>query len=870
MADEQRDATQSVSNGQYNAQAANGSTATVNITNNFPTTNNSASLKTPWQIPQLTHYVPRLKKEQELQSLLVTNGPWRVVLLHGAPGVGKTSLAASVALQMTKVNYPDGVFWGGLDGLSTNDQLLRFLGALNPDWFRNTSQPKLPLRDAFWNELTQKRALIVLDDVRDITQLIDLLPPTTYQGSCQILVLNDAGLHESLPDTIRHSFMTLTAFSETEALELFGKYLGHDRVEHHQEKFLEIAQLLDYLPQLLAIVARELINSNVSLDTYFRELRRKELGAAVNLSGALANFDALVRELPAELREMLTFLGALGDSDWSEEMVAAITLMPIDTVREQLTELVKRELVRANGGGRFRATMPVRILAQKYLDAETPYVQRATQAQLANYCLDRAQRLVDAVQAQHKAGKLPQHTGETLEQHIAKAFRQDILIEIGHIRQSIRWAVQHEAWDILRRFTAFPYIDQVDSLIANSFEIRLSLLMATIREPLIWLQGGTLRCHSRTSLITTNWAITPISDRRDLQPDIEDEGQIFSIQRTPSRKECCELHLNIEAGRIIDGIFDSMRLIDAAWVSVQALNLICKHVDIVGGRFLACDLRYSTWVDCDARQLVARATNFSYARLRSTPMRNADLQGIDFTGAVLEDIDLRGASLRGVQFVNAILDQVDLRGADLRGASFVHARLIRPRLKDCELADAIWAGAEVSELALEDQWLSDVIKSAAENQIQHLNAIPKRSLWQREKLECSPKKPVKIVQADLRGLDLTEVAIHDAELKAADLRAAQFVGASLIDTYLGEADLRAADLTNARLTGSDLHDARLRGAVLHKTDLERAKLPRVQVRNAYLAEARLMHADLQEANLERACLYKANLTNAKLHHANLH
>ena len=87
----------------------------------------AARVATPWQIPQLPHYVPRPKIEHELLELIRAGGDWHVVLLYGQPGVGKTSLAAAALHQLVKEDYPAGIFWSSLDGLSPTDVLLQFL-----------------------------------------------------------------------------------------------------------------------------------------------------------------------------------------------------------------------------------------------------------------------------------------------------------------------------------------------------------------------------------------------------------------------------------------------------------------------------------------------------------------------------------------------------------------------------------------------------------------------------------------------------------------------------------------------------------------------------------------------------------------------
>ena len=55
-------------------------------------------------------------------------------------------------------------------------------------------------------------------------------------------------------------------------------------------------------------------------------------------------------------------------------------------------------------------------------------------------------------------------------------------------------------------------------------------------------------------------------------------------------------------------------------------------------------------------------------------LRDARLQGADFTGAILEKADLRQANLEGAKLEEADLRQADLTGANLRGANLMNAR----------------------------------------------------------------------------------------------------------------------------------------------------------------------------------------------------
>ena len=77
-----------------------------------------------------------------------------------------------------------------------------------------------------------------------------------------------------------------------------------------------------------------------------------------------------------------------------------------------------------------------------------------------------------------------------------------------------------------------------------------------------------------------------------------------------------------------------------------------------------------------------------------------------------------------------------------------------------------------------------------------------------------------------------------ADLREADLRAANLGGADLRGANLGGADLRVADLRAANLRGADLREANLRGADLRAANLREADLREADLREADLREAK--------------------------------
>ena len=106
----------------------------------------------------------------------------------------------------------------------------------------------------------------------------------------------------------------------------------------------------------------------------------------------------------------------------------------------------------------------------------------------------------------------------------------------------------------------------------------------------------------------------------------------------------------------------------------------------------------------------------------------------------------------------------------------------------------------------------------------------------------------------LRGMNLNNAKLGDADLRSANLQQTDFWRANLTHAHLRYADLRGANFTDANLRDVHLRYATLQQATLTHTDLQ----------HAYLEYANLQQAQLEKANLKAATLFCANLRDAHL------
>jgi len=152
------------------------------------------------------------------------------------------------------------------------------------------------------------------------------------------------------------------------------------------------------------------------------------------------------------------------------------------------------------------------------------------------------------------------------------------------------------------------------------------------------------------------------------------------------------------------------------------------------------------------------------------------------------------------------------------------------------------------------------------------------------KSDVNPSEALSLIEANLRGTNLSKANLEfarllqanlnkanlsQARLYAANFTAADLSGANLMQANLQFANLTAADLSGAILTGADLSSTILTAANLSKAQLRTAKFSNTNLSGANLSKAQLTNVDLSGSNLSGANLTGANLAGINFNKVNL-
>ncbi|MFE9123072.1 BTAD domain-containing putative transcriptional regulator [Streptomyces sp. NPDC007172] len=321
----------------------------------------------PAQLPaSVPDFTGRAAFVRELTSRLADAGTtvMAVSALAGIGGVGKTTLAVHVA-HAARPHFPDGQLYVDLQGAGQHfaepDTVLgAFLRALGtPD---SAIPESMEERAAlFRSTLDGRRVLVLLDNARDAAQIRPLLPGT---AGCAALVTSRirmvglAGAH----------LVDLDVMSPEEALQLFTRIVGEERVSAEREASLDVVGACGFLPLAIRIAASRLAarrtwTVSVLAAKLADERRRLDELQAGDLA-VKATFELGYGQLEPAQSRAFRLLGLPDGPDISLAAAAAVLDLPQQETEDILESLVDTSLVESAAPGRYRYHDLVRLYAR--------------------------------------------------------------------------------------------------------------------------------------------------------------------------------------------------------------------------------------------------------------------------------------------------------------------------------------------------------------------------------------------------------------------------------------------------------------------------------------------------------------------------
>ncbi|MFH8452540.1 AfsR/SARP family transcriptional regulator [Streptomyces fungicidicus] len=315
-----------------------------------------------------------------------------VSALAGIGGVGKTTLAVHVA-HAARPSFPDGQLYVDLQGAGARSaepetvlgSFLRALGTAD-----SAIPDSLEERAALYRSvLDGRKVLVLLDNARDAAQVRPLLPGT---AGCAALVTSRvrmtglAGAH----------LVDLDVMSPEEALALFTRIVGEERVGAERKPALDVVAACGFLPLAIRIAASRLAarrtwTVSVLAAKLADERRRLDELQAGDLA-VKATFELGYGQLEPAQARAFRLLGLADGPDISLAAAAAVLDLPVEDTEDLLESLVDTSLLESAAPGRYRFHDLVRLYARACAerDEQPPGEREAALSRVLDFYLATA------------------------------------------------------------------------------------------------------------------------------------------------------------------------------------------------------------------------------------------------------------------------------------------------------------------------------------------------------------------------------------------------------------------------------------------------------------------------------------------------
>ncbi|KOU77722.1 regulator [Streptomyces sp. MMG1533] len=315
-----------------------------------------------------------------------------VSALAGIGGVGKTTLAVHVAHQARSA-FPDGQLYVDLQGAGARaaepetvlGSFLRALGTAD-----SAIPDSLEERAALYRSvLDGRRVLVLLDNARDAAQVRPLLPGTE---GCAALITSRV----RMVDLAGAHLVDLDVMSPDEALQLFTRIVGDERVRSEREAALDVVAACGFLPLAIRIAASRLAarrtwTVSVLAAKLADERRRLDELQAGDLA-VKATFELGYGALEPAQARAFRLLGLADGPDISLAAAAAVLDLPVEETEDLLESLVDTSLLESAAPGRYRYHDLVRLYARACAERDEwpPSEREAAMTRLLDFYLATA------------------------------------------------------------------------------------------------------------------------------------------------------------------------------------------------------------------------------------------------------------------------------------------------------------------------------------------------------------------------------------------------------------------------------------------------------------------------------------------------
>jgi DNA-binding SARP family transcriptional activator/tetratricopeptide (TPR) repeat protein len=321
-----------------------------------------------------------------------------VVVVHGAAGIGKTSLVVHWA-QRRRDRFPDGQLYLDLRGFDPDrppmspiaalGALLRALSGADQRLPADLDEQAALLRTL----LAGRRVLLMLDNVADADQVRPLLPGAP---ECTAILTSRRRL-AGLAARDGAARLALDVLAVPEAIELITRIIGADRAQAQPDSIAELAGLCGYLPLAVRIVADQLHDqrdqppAELAIRLFDERHRLDGLATDDDIVGVRAAFALSYETLKPPAARAFRLLGLHAGPSLGLGAAGALFACDPPEAARLMSTLVERHLVERAGSDRYVVHDLLRVYAAELVRLYEAEPERsAATRRLLSWYLDGA------------------------------------------------------------------------------------------------------------------------------------------------------------------------------------------------------------------------------------------------------------------------------------------------------------------------------------------------------------------------------------------------------------------------------------------------------------------------------------------------
>lgn len=286
----------------------------------------------------------------------------KVILIHGAAGMGKTALAIKLG-HLLRDKFRDGVLWYKVEDDNIMDILFSIAYVFGED-ISNISDKQIRAT-VVRSLLTSKRVLLFLDSGELSDDIHSLIPNSEF---CTAIITSQKNY---LKIPIHYIDIALKPFTDNEVLDLFKEVLKEKYPQRNTSSILRLAKRVGNLPLALHILARELLHSKTPIaqlqgllsqeNSIFQDLyyEDKNLYRAITIS---------YKKLDSTMKSVLVSASIFKGKDFSVKSIGYINGLSIPATTKTLQNLVDLSLIEVSIKNRYRIHPAIRDFVRDKLD----------------------------------------------------------------------------------------------------------------------------------------------------------------------------------------------------------------------------------------------------------------------------------------------------------------------------------------------------------------------------------------------------------------------------------------------------------------------------------------------------------------------